>query len=182
MTLDQLVPGASVTVGDRTGEVDRLGSDGVVYVWFGAVRDLDQARILESLDVNVVLGIPAQLAALQPLKDARASEVDAKTEEIISHGFEYPPGSGQFFSLSLAAQSNLTNTLINRTSPGFSFPVKWATKAQIVIPIPDANTFVQFYGIALSTVRAARDSGTILKELIGAAQTEAELASIVDTR
>ena len=171
----------SITIKGRTGEIHRVESDGTTHVWFGDVR-ADGAHICEAFTTAEVYGT-VDAAVLHLLKSAKALAVDARTAALIDLGFEFPPGSGLRFSLSLAAQSNLTNAFINRTNPAFTFPLKWTTlDSLVVIDIPDATTMGLFYGSALMTVRGHRDSGVALKARISAAVTPDEIEAVVDIR
>lgn len=170
-----------ITIQGRTGEVDRVESDGTTYVWFGTVRS-DGARLCEAFTSTDLYG-SIDAATLHSLKEAKVESIDTRTAALIEQGFEFPPGSGQLFSLSLVSQHNLTNAFINRNNPSFTFPVLWGTKdALVVIEITDATMMAQFYGVALMAVRQHRDSGSVLKAQVMGAATPEQLDAIVDTR
>lgn len=44
-----LPPKTKVTVNGKSGEVDRVESDGTVHVWFGKIREQDGARITQAV-------------------------------------------------------------------------------------------------------------------------------------
>ena len=121
--------------------------------------------------------------SLSSVKAAKFTAVDEKTVELIKRGFEFPPGSGQRFSLSNEAQSLLLGAYQSRNEPLFSYPLSWNTlDDSSVLDIPDAETLHLFYLQATGTVRAHRDSGTALKSQVRAATTIAEVAAVEDTR
>jgi len=168
-----------ITVGGRTGEIDRVESDGTTHVWFGDVR-ADGAHIVEAFTQVEILGT-VDAVLLHQLKANKILEIDATTSALIDRGFEYPADSGQLFSLSLVAQSNLTNAIMNRDS--LAYPIQWATKdSMTVITLKDASMVVQFYSTALLFVRGHRDSGTALKVQVIAASTPEEIDAIKDDR
>lgn len=122
-------------------------------------------------------------STLGRLKKRRYAEIDARTEQLIAEGFEYPPTSGQVFSLSRSAQANLLGLKTMADDPAFSYPVTWNFLDDSgTLSIPDSATALAFYMTAVGTVRARRDSGTAIKDLIRAATTEAEVLAVVDPR
>jgi hypothetical protein len=121
--------------------------------------------------------------SLSTIKAAKFAAIDERTVDLIRRGFEFPPGSGQRFSLSNEAQSLLLGAYQSRNDPLFTYPISWNTLDDSgVLEIPDAETLHLFYLQATGTVRARRDSGTALKSQVRAATTTAEVAAVEDTR
>jgi len=116
-------------------------------------------------------------------KEAKFKLIDQKTSDLIADGFEYPPGSGSKFSLSIEAQSLMLGAYQSRNAAFMAYPMEWNMKddsgsIQLLTP----EEFEQFYLSALGTIRAHRDSGTTLKNLVRAAQTKSEVSAILDER
>lgn len=111
------------------------------------------------------------------------AEIDARTDALIAQGFEYPPSSGKFFSLSLEAQLRIQGCMSSRDLPQFVFPVAWNTiDDRDHYDVADANDMVGFYLTALGTLRSKIDSGTALKEQVRVAADIAEIQAVVDSR
>jgi len=158
------------------------------------VPDLDLLSTLPRTEVKVVGGVLVEMGqaekdvveaavTLPDYKLERYLEFDARTSELILQGFEFPPGSGNIFSLTSTAQSNLLGTYTAKDNPAFTWPLAWPTKLDdYEFVIPDAETFEAFYLTALGTIRACRDSGTVLKEAVRAATSKAEVDAVVDPR
>lgn len=128
-------------------------------------------------------GAVTNFSTLGRLKKRRYSEIDARTEQLIAEGFEYPASSGQMFSLSTVAQANLLGLKTMAEDPAFIYPVTWNfIDDSGMLTIPDAATALAFYMTAVGAVRSRRDSGTAIKDQIRAATTEAEVLAIVDPR
>ena len=114
-------------------------------------------------------------------KRLRFDEIDRKTGELISQGFEYPPLSGNIFSFSVNAQSNLLGTYSAKDL--LQYPFSWSLKDDsAVYQIANIAEMSNFFMTALGTKKAWQDSGTVLKQEIENAQTEAEVDAIIDNR
>jgi hypothetical protein len=158
------------------------------------VPDLDLLGTLPRTEVKVDGGVLVEMdqaekdaveaaVTLPDYKLKRYLEFDAKTNELILQGFEFPPSSGNIFSLTPTAQANLLGTFTAKDNPAFTWPLAWPTKLDdIEYTIPDAATFEMFYLTALGTIRACRDSGTALKEAVRVATSIAEVDAVVDPR
>ena len=157
------------------------------------VPDLVLLQTLSRYEVKVSAGVLAEMN--QAEKDAvealllpgnkldRYLEFDARTNELILGGFEFPPGSGRIFSLSPTAQSNLLGMYTAKDHPAMTWPLLWPTKLDdYEYSIPDVATFEMFYLTALGTIRVYRDSGTALKEVVRACTTRAQVDAVVDDR
>ena len=120
---------------------------------------------------------------LDGLKAARFAEIDARTDELVGLGFEYPPSSGQRFSLSAPAQMKLLAADAQRDDPLFTYPVVWNSLSDAgSISLPDSATLHGFVLTAVGTVRAVLDSGTTIKDAVRAASTKVALDAVVDPR
>lgn len=117
---------------------------------------------------------------LESYKLQRFSEINERTAELIESGYTY---SGFNFSLSDRAQTNILALYSTKDDPILTYPIKFNT-------IDDLNTFdavnasdiANMYYSALATKKSYLDSGTVLKEQIRAATTQAEVDSISDIR
>lgn len=117
------------------------------------------------------------------IKAQRYLEIDARTVELILEGFEFPPGSGQVFSLSDRAQRTITGAFSMRDQPEFSYPVKWNTIDDGgVFNIPDPETLRLFGLSAAGTVKFRKDSGTAVKDQIRDATTISAVDAVEDNR
>lgn len=120
---------------------------------------------------------------LHLLKSEKVRTIDRRTNEILDQGFEYPPGSNVFYSMSAQAQINMTNLLMIKDSPILTYPIKYNSKNdRDAVSINTPNDIVMFYQMALSTLRGTLDSGTALKDLVRAATNKTELDLVVDPR
>jgi hypothetical protein len=123
----------------------------------------------------------AKQLTLPNYKLLRFDEIDRKTGELISEGFEYPPASGNIFSFSTNAQSNLLGTYSAKDL--LTYPFGWSTKDDhLVYQIADSAEMSNFFLTALATKKAWQDSGTALKQAVEAAIDEAEVDAVIDNR
>ncbi len=123
------------------------------------------------------------VGSLQEAKDFKHAAIDVRTEELIAAGFEFPTGSGLWFSLSSHAQRNLQGLDQVRDLPEVIYPVAWNTlDDSAVLSIPDSATAHGFFLTAFAVYRAHLDSGTALKDQVRAATTVAEVDAVVDAR
>ena len=152
------------------------------------VCDPTTATVVTTVDLDA--GQEATLAALAasydgivPLQEAKNSEIDQNTRDLIAQGFQYPQTTGLIFSLSAEAQTSLLGLESARLDPAFAYPVNWnSIDDEGLYSIPDAADAHNFYLTALGTIRAWKDSGTALKDQVRAATTPAEVAAVVDNR
>lgn len=112
---------------------------------------------------------------------AKFREIDGKTERLIDAGFEYPPASGQFFSLSTHAQITLLGADTNREV--LTYPVTFNTKDDDgELEIADKAAMNAFFLSAMVAVRSHLDTGTVLKAQVRAATEKSGLDAIADDR
>jgi len=110
-------------------------------------------------------------------------EIDVRTDELIAAGFEYPADSGHRFSLSEEGQLNLLGVYNAKDSPAMTYPIIWPTiEDDYDLSVTDAAMVESFYLTALGTVRAVRDSGTVLKDQVRSLTTLPAVESFVDPR
>jgi hypothetical protein len=116
---------------------------------------------------------------LAELKQRRIDEVDARTAEIISDGFEF---GGLVFSGSVESQSRILGAYAGRDNPAI-YPIRWMTKDdKSYIDITDVNMLTAFFFTGLGTLKAKIDTGSNLKIAIIGAISEEEVNSITDPR
>lgn len=113
-------------------------------------------------------------------KDQRIRDIDERTVALINQGFSF---AGKVFSLSMAAQANLTGTHGLKDDPAFEYPVEWNTLDNgEPHELADADAFHAFYLVAVGTKRSHLDSGTAKRNLIRDALTQIALDAVVDDR
>jgi hypothetical protein len=148
----------------------------------------DQLTIvcIDEPDAAGIAAIDAVIAAHDALpgyKRRRCLVIDARTQELIAQGFEFPPSSGNRFSLSLAGQSKINGANQAREDPAFVYPVEWnMVDDSGTISITDAAMLHNFFLSALVTYRAVLDAGTALKNQIRVATSVAEVDAVIDNR
>jgi hypothetical protein len=117
---------------------------------------------------------------LSELKAKRIQEIDLKTQNIISLGFNF---DGKTFSLSLPAQTNWTNLKANAdmlNSMGF-FPIIVSTIDSEQYSLLYENV-VGFWMSGFGKISSTYKSGSDLKVAILAATTKEEINLIIDNR
>lgn len=117
---------------------------------------------------------------LMSLKEARISQIDNKTQEIISRGFSF---DNNRFSLSLPAQSNLTNIKSNKElfNSLNQFPLTISTLDNTLYQLSYANVD-SFWLAGMVVVKEAYSIGGQLKNSIVNATSISEIEQIVDPR
>jgi hypothetical protein len=114
-------------------------------------------------------------------KQVRYREIDNNTFDLINKGFTY---NGKKFPLSAKFQRLYTGlkAALDIMQPS-DWPLSLNTKNnKESISIADATEFLTFYGTGVATMRTHHDSGTVIKELVRAATTVAEVDAVVDNR
>jgi hypothetical protein len=115
-------------------------------------------------------------------KDRRLEEINARTEELVEQGFEYPADSGNFFALDVGARENWSG-LVQADDRGLlPFPQTVGTKDFDDYVISDSTALANFYATALGTVKAHRESGQALRKQVRDATTRAAVDAVVDSR
>jgi len=149
-----------------------VGESGThIYIYGDSVLD---ESILDSIVSN------HEYITLEEVKEIKYNEIDIKTQSIISEGFEF---DNNIFSLSLAAQSNLTN--IKTSKDTFSamnlFPLQMNTKDNKIYMLEESDVDA-FWGAGLNKVKTAYTSGGDLKNQITNAINIQEVESVIDNR
>jgi hypothetical protein len=173
--------GGSITVQGRSGVIDQIDSDGVLYVWFGALRQTDGARICERVEEHEILPLE-EAAEVLDAKKAKRAAIDLRTDALIAEGFRFPPEQGPLFSLTPGAQQQLTSAYVSRNHPLFTYPVRWGSMEGTSIELSSAAELEMFYLLALQTARSHLDSGQALKARVVAASTKAAVEEVGDDR
>jgi len=126
---------------------------------------------------------PPNTMTLDEARQVRFAQIDHRTDELISQGFEYTPGSGVMLSLSLEAQNRLTGVLLLKDSPMIGYPIRWnAINDEFYHDVTDATDVVNMYGTAAGTLKARVQSGTQIKNEIRNALTVDAIMAVVDPR
>jgi hypothetical protein len=111
----------------------------------------------------------------------KKSVINARTRELILTGFEYPPASGQVFSLSDTAQRNLSE--LDGLRAGLTYPFDMATIDDLIIySVVDADAVHAMYLAGLARIQWAYGTGNAMKATVIAATTREEVAAVVDNR
>ena len=103
--------------------------------------------------------------ALAQLKRDHYKAVDARTRELIAQGFEYPPATGQMFSLSAEAQMKWTAMYAAKSLLTYPVIVVTADEQDNESIDSEAENGL-FYTAMVETVRAHIDSGRVLKNAL----------------
>ena len=146
--------------------------------------DPTKTSVVEEADTTTVISdyLPNTFT-LEETKKCKCDSIDVRTKQLISTGFEFPPESGQYFSLSLPAQINFTNLDRLRDDPILTYPISVNTlDDQGMLEIPDSATMRLFFLSGMAVAKGAPDSGTALKNQVRACTTKAEVEAIVDPR
>ena len=115
---------------------------------------------------------------LEELKVQRRKEIDKRTTEIVSEGFEF---AGITFSASVEAQARIMACVI--AGANAPFPIRWMSKDDTTyFDVTDVEMMAAFYSTGLGTLKAKIDLGTNLKIQINAANSVEAVNSIEDPR
>ena len=147
---------------------------------------IDSARttVVEEVDTETLISnyVPNTFT-LEEMKKCKCDSIDVRTKQLIADGFEFPPESGQYFSLSIPAQINFTNLDRLRDDPILTYPISVNTRDDDgVFEITDSATMRSFFLSGMGVAKGAPDSGTALKNQVRACTTKAEVEAIVDPR
>lgn len=183
---------------DGGWNVTSKGVSGAIRAAFPATRFRTQIRGDEPTRVRVIFPVdldPAQqallattyadnMAATDPqavLRNRLLNSVDDNTRALIAQGFEFPAGSGQIFSSSVAAQANW-NTL-TAMAAAVPFPVEMPfIDDSGELAIKNEAELSAWGMTGAGRVLGIRTAGSALKKQLRAMTTRAELEAFKDTR
>jgi len=116
-------------------------------------------------------------------KEVKFAEIDLRTTELVQRGFEFPPGSGMVFSLSIPSQIKLLGIETLRNDPAMTYPIKFNTIDDVSsVSLLNATWVHNMTLVAFGTYRQYVDSGSALKDAVRACTTVDEVTAIVDPR
>ena len=118
---------------------------------------------------------------LDELKQNKMSEIDSRTDELILNGFEYPTGSGDIFSMSVADQILISN--IPATKNMLTYPYGITIKDNLkTIQIADVAEMDAYYMAAFVFMTTIKNAGEALRASVRVAVSKYEIDAIVDNR
>jgi hypothetical protein len=118
---------------------------------------------------------------LAEAKLAKVDEIEQRTVELFTQGFEYPAASGDFYSLSPRGQLNLVAANSLRTD--LTYPSVWTTIDNTgSISFSNAAEINTFAAAGVVAMRVILEAGNALKVTVEAAIDIDAVAAIVDTR
>lgn len=113
-------------------------------------------------------------------KQERFESINQRTQELIELGYSY---SGNQFSLSDKAQTNILALYATKDDPILVYPITFNTIDDLVtFDAVDSSEIAGMYYTALATKKAHLDSGTALKDQIRIATTKTAVDLIEDNR
>lgn len=140
------------------------------------------------LDGDSVVGMTLEerdalsLSELDAFKQKWVDQIDVEVEKRIhdGEGFEWPPDSSQYFSLSQNAQIKWIGLMVAKDF--ISFPLTVPTRHDDVFhAIQDATEAQNMYLTATNVVKTYLASATTAKQNVRLATTEAEALNAADT-
>jgi hypothetical protein len=142
------------------------------------LRDL--SAIVETDIQTNPTGLPTDVS-LENYKLLKNNLIDQRTSELINAGHEFPPASGQIFSMSQNAQLNVLGLMESKDV--ISYPQPYATKDnKTIIDLNNATDVTNFYYNVLNHKKTQLDSGNVLIAQVNAATDEAGVDAVVDNR
>ena len=139
----------------------KISGDDVVEMSLGEKEDVDNADLIT-------------------YKATKFSDIDRRTDELISQGFVF---NQMQFSLSGPAQARMMGINQIRDDSAVIYPIRWNNIDDTdYYDIPNAETFRNFYLAGVGAYRSFVDSGTELKNSVRAATTPAEVDAVIDSR
>lgn len=137
----------------------------------------DEVQLMDQAERDAV-----DAGRISEVKKAKAEEIDATTDYLISQGFEH---AGRRFSLSNEAQLTLNGLYIGREDPQWqaAYPYAYNSIDDLdALTIAGPEDIAALWNSARAGLAVAIVSGTQLKELVRSATTVAEVEAIVDPR
>lgn len=182
------IAGSTVDTGLLVAEIAAAVERAPAMVWLDDGGDSCMVMHEPALDTDELTAQVAAVAAHDPgslarVKTAKAAAVDARTDELIEAGFEFPPASGMVFVPTANFQRTLMGTMLIKGNPALTYPIEWSTADNSgKITLANATDVENFYLTGLGAIRAHKDSGTAIKDQINAATTVAEVEAVEDLR
>jgi hypothetical protein len=143
-----------------------------------------QNQVLASLTaLDDLLTLQLSSGTLADARRWKIEKIDARTDELIAAGFEYPAASGKRYELTLEAQSRMNALLVIASSALISYPIKWNyIDDSGYYEIVDAADALALCATAIQTIRTILDSGTALKSSVRAAESVEAVMAVEDVR
>jgi hypothetical protein len=153
-------------------------SNGIL--WLKVVFDASLNAAAQTALRNTIKAHADDSHHLPTQKAERFVFIDLKTRDIIARGFTF---NGKQFSLTDNAQKTLIILDAQRTEPAMTYPVLYNTRDDLdLIEVTNADMVHALTLTALTTLRAALDSGTQQKTLIRNMTTVEDVLAYVDPR
>jgi hypothetical protein len=130
---------------------------------------------------TAVLGHQTSFDPLLKVKLLKIAAIEARTQELISGGFEHPAASGDIYALDGASIDLIIGAYAGRAI--LPYPITWNTVDGVAeIEIDDATEMQSFFVSAMVAVKGHEDTGTLLKALVRAAVDITAVDAVVDNR
>jgi hypothetical protein len=136
----------------------------------------------DSFDFEALKWRVDKVAELESVKQNKITAIDAKTAELIQHGFEF---ENAIFSMSDNAQKNWNALATGLALKKLPFPYPISTKDEAIFILTSEahlNSFLDAYLLYQADPSKPLGSGRTLKARVTAAATLEELEAIVDDR
>ena len=153
--------------------------DGACLIDIDIDIDDDMRQSVSDLVAANIAGAVSR--SLAHAKRSARDDINDRTSVLISMGFEYPAASGHVFSMSDTAQRNLSE--LDKLRSVLTYPFAMATVDDFLIDaVTSAEDLHARYLTALGRIQWAYGTGNAIKAAINAAEDEAALALVVDSR
>lgn len=143
----------------------------VAQVYWKVVGDLVQEMIPAEKDA-------VDLALLPLIKWQRCRGIDARTDELLAVGVEYPAASGNFYAVTSKAMGEFRLLM-----EAAVYPFDWDSNDNSAqITVSNATQAQALLTAAANACRSIVLSGTAIKQTVRACTTAACVAAVVDPR
>ncbi|MCZ6868103.1 MAG: hypothetical protein O7G84_01205 [Gammaproteobacteria bacterium] len=160
--------------GTKSASIDRRPIDGETPSPLRHALDGDVLRYLTDVELSA-------LTPLNEYKRTRSKSITQTTEALVSQGFEYPPGSGQIFSMSEKARIDLMELYQARNEVAYPLSYPFADESGY-LDIKDAADMSALLAAMTATKRGFDSSDSTLKRALIAAADKTEVDLVVDER
>jgi hypothetical protein len=168
---------------DARPPVDYAVQDGSLVNW--RVRDAQGQPVLEPTPEQLAAAAASPEYAAWVLDAARRQRMEAvyaRTRELEAQGFEFPPGSRQWFGLSAETQTKWLAMMVAINAGMMTLPQPVGVLNNGTYMISDAPTLTAFLTLALGRGKQiAEDEAELWHQVYDAATVEA-VAAVADTR